>query len=146
MPVYSSIERWFHSIYDSTPLSHASTIKWFWKPRDKSAARQVNIPPFLVIHKPVQDTDMNFTWLRSGLQPHALFDTLGIIDYSVMAVATLLEPHQDKFHRWIFLVLKKRKTFQNNTQILLDKSPMKRHLKTTLMKWTSIILLAALTK
>jgi hypothetical protein len=69
----------------------------FGKPRDESAARLVKIPPFLVIHKLVQGTDTTFTSLRSGPQPHAIFDTLRIVGYGAMVVATWLKPHQDKF-------------------------------------------------
>jgi hypothetical protein len=69
----------------------------FGQPREESAGRLVKIPPFLVIHWPVQGTYTNFYSLQAGPQPHALLDTLGIVGYRAIDVASWLEPHQYKF-------------------------------------------------
>jgi hypothetical protein len=69
----------------------------FGQPREKSAGQLVKIPPFLVIHRPVQGTHMNFASLQAGPQPHALLDTLGSVGYGAMDVVSWLEPHPYKF-------------------------------------------------
>jgi hypothetical protein len=58
----------------------------FGQPIEESADRLVKIPPFMVIHRSVQGTDMNFASLQAGPQPHALLDTLGIVGYGSMDV------------------------------------------------------------
>jgi hypothetical protein len=70
---------------------------WFGQPREGSAGGLVKIPPFMVIHRPVQGIDTKFASLQSGPQPRALLDTLGIVGCGAMDVASWLEPHQDKF-------------------------------------------------
>jgi hypothetical protein len=69
----------------------------FGKPREESAGHLVKIPPYLVVHRPVQGTDTNFSSLQAGPQPHALLDNLGIVGFGAMYVAGWPEPHQDKF-------------------------------------------------
>jgi hypothetical protein len=65
--------------------------------RETNLQLGVKILPFLVIHKVVRGMDTNFASLRSGPQPRALLDTLGISGYSAIYVDIWLEPHQDKF-------------------------------------------------
>jgi hypothetical protein len=61
----------------------------FGQPREESAGWYVKIPPFMVIHWPVQGTDTIFASLQEGPQQHMLLDTLVIVGYGSI--------DQDKF-------------------------------------------------